>query len=466
MTPLLYAPCKLEREGMSITCTLQDDVLSLNTGALTALMRKSDDEDEMEHMLDGLLEVVPELPLTQEKLDIFLTTLKSILPDVEISLNHEDDANENYVKDDAADNFYHKIDSENIDDFIEDTNAPKPVMKLDKVSITSQSAVILTKRPSITAGVLHELTQIAEKPSGVFRETALSVVNEEYLRGTGKLFEKSGKEPKDMTDFCAVTPLSLSDSQADVIKKIEQNTLLAVYGPPGTGKSQTIVNLVAHLVANGKTVLVASRMDKAVDVVAQRLNELGAPFLALRAGRLNYQKQLSFQLQDLIANKIDIDTGYDDAILVDVDDMYELLGAIRELENKCEKILELEKEWHAIIKKKTSLETDLGEKEFIKHNLKKDEVDEIKKVLSSIEKNLEKSGLFTSIANTMSAMKLKKILGVNSLPSDPDSIMRLSLELQISEMECNARMTETRIHKIGNIHQLLSQIKDLKKKQR
>ena len=429
-------------------------------------MHKSDDEDEMEQMLDGLLEVVPELPLTQEKLDVFLTTLKSILPDVEISLNHEDDAHENYVKDEAADNFYHKIDSENIDDFIEETSAPKPVMKLDKVSITSQSAIILTKRPSITAGVLHELTQIAEKPSGVFRETALSVVNDEYLRGLGKLFDKSNKEPKELADFCAVTPLSLSDSQADVIKKIEQNTLLAVYGPPGTGKSQTIVNLVAHLVANGKTVLVASRMDKAVDVVAQRLNELGAPFLALRAGRLNYQKQLSFQLQDLIANKIDIDTGFEDAILVDVDDMYELLGAIKELENKCEKILELEKEWHDIISKKLSLQADLGEPQYINHSLKKDEVDEIKKVLSSIEKNLEKSGLFTSIANTMSAMKLKKILNVHSLPSDPESIMRLSLELQVSELECNARMTETRIHKIGNIHQLLSQIKELKKKQR
>lgn len=466
LTPLLYAPCKLEREGMSIICSLQDEVLSLNTGALTALMHKSDDEDEMEQMLDGLLEVVPELPLTQEKLDVFLTTLKSILPDVEISLNHEDDAHENYVKDEAADNFYHKIDSENIDDFIEETSAPKPVMKLDKVSITSQSAIILTKRPSITAGVLHELTQIAEKPSGVFRETALSVVNDEYLRGLGKLFDKSNKEPKELADFCAVTPLSLSDSQADVIKKIEQNTLLAVYGPPGTGKSQTIVNLVAHLVANGKTVLVASRMDKAVDVVAQRLNELGAPFLALRAGRLNYQKQLSFQLQDLIANKIDIDTGFEDAILVDVDDMYELLGAIKELENKCEKILELEKEWHDIISKKLSLQADLGEPQYINHSLKKDEVDEIKKVLSSIEKNLEKSGLFTSIANTMSAMKLKKILNVHSLPSDPESIMRLSLELQVSELECNARITETRIHKIGNIHQLLSQIKELKKKQR
>ena len=440
--------------------------MSLNTGALTALMRKSDDEDEMEHMLDGLLEVVPELPLTQEKLNIFLTTLKSILPDVDISLNHEDDDNENFVKDDAAENFYQKIDSENVDDFIEDSQDSKPSIKLDKVSVTNQSAIILTKRPSITAGVLHELTQIAEKPSGVFRETALSVVNDEYLRGIGKLFDKSGKEKKELKDFAAVTPLSLSDSQEDVIRKIEQNPLLAVYGPPGTGKSQTIVNLVAHLVANGKTVLVASRMDKAVDVVAQRLNELGAPFLALRAGRLNYQKQLSFQLQDLIANKIDIDTGYEEAILVDVEDMYALLNAIKELENKCEKIIELEKSWQEVMARKLALEADLGEKIFINKKLKKDEVDEIKKVLSSIEKNLEKSGIFSSISNSLSAMKLKKILNISSLPAEPESIMRLSLELQAAEMECEARMVETRIHKIGNIHQILGQIKQLKKKQK
>ena len=466
LTPLLYAPCRLERDGVNINCTLQDDVLSLNTGALAALMRKSDDEDEMEQMLDGLLEVVPELPLTQDKLNIFLTTLKSILPDVDISLNHEDDANENFVRDEA-DTFYQKVDGDNVDDFIEDARETSvSTVKPDKVSVTSQSAVILTKRPSITAGVLHELTQIAEKPSGTFRESALSVVNEEYLRGVGKIFDKGAKDKKDLKEFAAVTPLSLSDSQEDVIKKIEQNSLLAVYGPPGTGKSQTIVNLVAHLIANGKTVLVASRMDKAVDVVAQRLNELGAPYLALRAGRLNYQKQLSFQLQDLIANKVDIDTGFEDSILVDVEDMHELLGAIRELENKCEKIIELEKEWQEIVNKKLALECDLGEKQLITRTLKKDEVDEIKSVLVSIEKNLEKTGLFTNIANGLSAMKLKKILNISSLPSDPETIMRLSLELQAAEMECDARIVETRIHKIGNIHQLLLQIKDLKKRQR
>ena len=114
---------------------------------------------------------------------------------------------------------------------------------------------------------------------------------------------------------------------------------ILMHGPPGTGKSQTIVNLICHLVSNGKTVLVASRMDKATDVVANRLNDFGAPYLALRAGRPNYQKQLSFDLQDLISNKVDLDTDFENTILVDVEDMHELLGAIRELENKCEKML-------------------------------------------------------------------------------------------------------------------------------
>ncbi len=38
--------------------------------------------------------------------------------------------------------------------------------------------------------------------------------------------------------------------------------------------------------------------------------------------------------------------------------------------------------------------------------------------------------------------------------------------IQASELECEARIVETRIHKIGNIHQLLGQIKQLKRKQK
>ena len=263
LTPLLYMPCKLERNGVNINCFPLDEVLSLNTGALAALMRKNDDEDEVDLLLEGILDVVPDLPITQEKLDIFLTTLKSLVPEIEIATNVDD-----YKEDDnvskSKDFYKEKIDGENVEDIIEEeeTEQAKQKVKLEKIAVTPQSAIILTKRPSVTAGVLHELTQIAEKPSGIYRETALSIINEEYSQSKEKSVPM--KDMNKITDFYPITPLSLSDSQLQVVKNIDNSKFVAVQGPPGTGKSQTIVNLVAHLVANGKTVLVASRMDKAV----------------------------------------------------------------------------------------------------------------------------------------------------------------------------------------------------------
>ncbi len=461
LTPLLYAPCKLERDGVNINCTLQDEVLSLNTGALTALMNKNDDEDEMECMLDGLLEVVPELPIKEEQLQIFLTTLKSLIPDIEIDFNTEvsDSLTPDEPKETADENT--TINYDNLDEIIEDEK-PKKV-KIEKVAITTQSAIILTKRPDVTAGVLHELTQIAEKPSGVFRETALGVINDEYMQTKGKIIDEPKKS---LRDFVTVTPLSLSDSQADVIRKVEQNPLVAVYGPPGTGKSQTIVNLVAHLIANGKTVLVASKMDKATDVVADRLNELTAPYLALRAGRLNYQKQLSFDLQDLISNKVDLDTGFEDSLLVDIKDMQELLDNIKKLEDKCENIIKLEEQWHNQIEQYDEQIKVFGEPQYIKNTLSKQELINLENSIKSFEKNFEKSGFFSNIQIKLAEMNFKKMLNLNNLTLDQNTLEVLKNEVTMLKYLAEAKSTETAIYKIGNIHNLIEQIRLLKKKQK
>ena len=466
LTPLLYMPARLERAGKNIECTVQDEVLSLNTGALTALMNKSDDEDEMEHLLDGLLEVVPELPLTQEKLDIFLITLRSIVPDIELKLEHEDDATENNVSKDDVKDSSEEINFDNLHEVIEEDEAPKSKkVKIEKVCVTNQCAIILTKRPQVTAGVLHELTQISEKPSGVFRETSLATINEEYMRTSGKMIDKPMKSKKSLEDFVATTPLSLSDSQENVIKSIEENTIVSVAGPPGTGKSQTIVNLVAHLVANGKTVLVASRMDKATDVVAERLNNLGAPFLALRAGRQNYQKQLNFQLQDLLNNKVELDKGYDNALLVDVEDMYNLVSSIRENEKKCEEIIDLENEWRTLIEQKEQSERELGTKQFISKKLKKDELETVSGLVKKLEKDIEKSGFFTNLFNKIRASRLKKTLKISEFDVCYEDLERLKQELFNEDLACQARIIESKIHKIGNMHQLLEGIRNLKRKQ-
>ena len=468
LTPLLYMPCKLERNGVNINCMLQDEFLSLNTGALTALMKKNDDEDEVEQLLEGLLDVVPDLPITQDKMDIFLTTLKSIIPDIEIKFDHSDDVEEenlakDFYKEESQDEI---IDAENVDDFTEEHKIKPSSVKVDKISLTNQCSIILTKRPSVTAGVLHELTQIAEKPSGVYRETALNIINEEYLHSKGKLVDNPVKQLKDLKDFAAVTPLSLSDSQENVIKSLENNTFVSVYGPPGTGKSQTIVNLVAHLIANGKTVLVASRMDKAVDVVSDRLNELGAPFLALRAGRLNYQKQLSFQLQDLLSNKVDLDNEFDDSIFAEVKDMKELLNNIKELETKSENIIKLEQQWQKFFAQHSEQEKILGEKEFITVQLKKAEIEQVAALTVKIEKNLEKTGFFTSLFNFSNKKKLKKILKINTFTESYESIAKLKSELDLSSLACEMRIIESNIQKLGNLHVNSEQIRGLKRKQR
>ena len=469
LTPLLYSTCRLERVGMSIECSIQEEGLSLNTAALTSLMNLSGEEDEIDNMLDGLLGVVPKLPLKEDDLNVFLTTLKSLIPDLEFELNQEENL-ENNVKD-LAEEFYDEKDKpitfENLQEVIDEAEneKPKQTIKVDKVVLTNKSAIILTKRPLVTAGVLYELMRISEETSGILRETALNVVNEEYLQGKGKMASKIIKE-NNQKDFVAVTPLSLSDSQEDVIKNLEDNTILSVYGPPGTGKSQTIVNLICHLISNGKTVLVASRMDKATDVVADRLNDFGAPYLALRAGRQNYQKQLSFDLQDLISNKVDLDTDFENTILVDVEDMHKLVLAIREKENKCEEIIKLEQQWQEIIKERDSKEKQLGSLQFLTGKLTMQEVDNIDVAVKNLEKNAEKTGFFADVTTKLANHQLKKIIQNKDFKPDFENLERIKMELEVARLSTKARYTETQMYKIGNIHQLLEEIKMLKRKQK
>lgn len=439
LTPLLYTPCHLERDKMNINCSLSEEFLSLNTGALSALLQR-DDEDETDQLFDELIDVVPDLPLTQEKVQIFLTTLKAILPDINVKLAMEDSFNEG-----GLDNYE----------------------AASGIEIKPLSAVVLTKRPSITAGVLHELTQIAEKSSGVFRETSLNIINEEYIQSSkkDKKPEIAEEEPKKLTDFFPVTPLQTSDSQENVIEAIENNPLIAVYGPPGTGKSQTIVNLVSHLVANGKSVLVASRMDKAVDVVADRLNDLGAPYMAMRAGRLNYQKELYYQLQDLLSNKVDIDTGYEDSILVSLDDMKNLLGTISELEEKCNKIIKLEHKWYKHLAEQKEQQKKVKER-VIEPKINNAEIEDALDTIENVEYYLEGSGILNALLKRIAISTLSNRLGLKNVNIDYMTLQDIKEELKLLEITNNLRGAEIEINKIGNLHQLLENIRLMRRKQR
>ena len=70
-------------------------------------------------------------------------------------------------------------------------------------------------------------------------------------------------------------PLPADSSQMAAVATADQGNNFIIIGPPGTGKSQTIANLVAHTLGKGKTVLFASEKTAALEVVRQRLQDLG-----------------------------------------------------------------------------------------------------------------------------------------------------------------------------------------------
>ena len=466
LTPLLYAPAKLERVGINLELSVQEDVLSLNTGAIAQLIQR-EDEQETDAMLSGLLDVVPSLPLKEDELNIFLTTLKSLAPSIQISLNIGATAD---IKQNESDFYNNEASIEDIEngnfdfDSIEAMqNAPK--VKVDTLILERTQAVILTTRPTVTAGVLHELMQIAEKPSGVHRETVLNVINQEFLESTGQSEIKI--EENNLKSFFPITPLSLSDSQEEVIRKIEENDFLAVYGPPGTGKSQTIVNVAAHLIANGKSVLVASRMDKAVDVVAERLNELNAPYLALRAGRANYQRQLNVDLQELLSNKVELNGDYNDNMTADTDDMKDLLKDIKRLEDAALSIIALEKKYTEIYDEYEDAKDSISKLVLIINKIKFEQLEEAKKVFSIIEEieNKYKKSFIDKIKLFFDYRKIKKLLKLHKVLNE-EILKRLPYELNVAMEEAKLRQIEDEINSKGNLHQILRRIKTLKSKQK
>lgn len=69
-----------------------------------------------------------------------------------------------------------------------------------------------------------------------------------------------------------VTVLPSSPDQIDAISMALSSEVSCVTGPPGTGKSQFVANLASVALANGMSVLIASKNNQAVDVAISRLS--------------------------------------------------------------------------------------------------------------------------------------------------------------------------------------------------
>lgn len=81
-----------------------------------------------------------------------------------------------------------------------------------------------------------------------------------------------------------ISPFGLNKSQLTAIRNALSNRISVIQGPPGTGKTQTILNILANLVINGKTALVVAGSNAATDNIYEKLEQYKLDFLVARLG--------------------------------------------------------------------------------------------------------------------------------------------------------------------------------------
>lgn len=94
-------------------------------------------------------------------------------------------------------------------------------------------------------------------------------------------------------------PFGCNASQKAAVEAALTHQVSIVQGPPGTGKTQTILNIISNLLLDGKTILVVSNNNSAVENVAEKLDKEGLGFFVAQLGNAeNKQKFIENQADD------------------------------------------------------------------------------------------------------------------------------------------------------------------------
>jgi very-short-patch-repair endonuclease len=96
--------------------------------------------------------------------------------------------------------------------------------------------------------------------------------------------------------------------QLEIARQLARRNCVLVQGPPGTGKTHTIANLLGHLLAQGKRVLVTAHTPKALRVLREKVVE---PLQPLCISVLQNDKQSQEELQQSV-RKIHVRLAQDD----------------------------------------------------------------------------------------------------------------------------------------------------------
>lgn len=147
--------------------------------------------------------------------------------------------------------------------------------------------IFLPSDSSFTAGASRDLDKISAWSADKLQGTALS-----SLLGL--------PSPSEVLDNPALNLAELNFEQLTAVQNACSAPISVITGPPGTGKSQTIVSIAGTVLAQGGSVLVASKNHQALDAVEDRLGNIAAN-LPFQVRTLDPRREVDQSFTDILA---------------------------------------------------------------------------------------------------------------------------------------------------------------------
>jgi len=155
------------------------------------------------------------------------------------------------------------------DGMVEKANIPVNKVTLQENPIIYDIPVIFIRKSNTRLWQIEINNIISRIDKGYpIPETLKAIVEDTKIEQSEQNIQEWESVGKDL-----FFPLCSNYEQKQIIKRISENYGVVIQGAPGTGKSHTIVNLISHLLAHGKRVLVISEKEKALKVLIDKIPE-------------------------------------------------------------------------------------------------------------------------------------------------------------------------------------------------
>jgi superfamily I DNA and/or RNA helicase len=150
----------------------------------------------------------------------------------------------------------------------------------------------------------QELKRISNKMStgGYIPSSIQALVDESYVDK-----DMTNVEEWENTAQNILYPLEHNDEQKEIARKLAEGFGVVVEGPTGTGKTHSIINLICHLLAHNKRILVTSERAKPLRILLDRIPKEIRPLCAsVIQGDTDCIKDLDTSI-DKVTERLDTD---------------------------------------------------------------------------------------------------------------------------------------------------------------